>query len=137
MRHYTRLHCVGRDNRRHNYDKFCVNRFRDVEVMSARIFLFFVDLAGRQYSNQQHKHYRARQVLSHHIRRRAAPYGTASATRGAVPRCARLSFNRTRSCAHDVACEAYYANHGPRAGEPSRSHRTHRQTWPQHRIDIH
>ena len=27
--------------------------------------------------------------------------------------------------------------HGPRAGQPSRSHRTHRQTWPQHRIDIH
>ena len=45
----------------------------------------------------------------------------------AVPRC-------TGVCVHR---QTGRPAHGPRAGEPSRSHRTHRQTWPQHRIDIH
>jgi len=39
----------------------------------------------------------------------------------------------------DLICPVNYTAK-PRpayTGQPSRSHRTHRQTWPQHRIDIH
>jgi len=37
----------------------------------------------------------------------------------------------------DHSTSVCVCEHSPRAGEPSRSHRTHWQTWPQHRIDIH